>query len=57
MKEMNRLLRHLIAPLVVIAVDRGWLPEAAQGDVTEALVLLAGLAVPVVWSWMREKVT
>lgn len=56
MKEMNRLLRHLIAPLVVIAVDRGWLPEAAQGDVTEALVLLVGLAVPVVWSWMREKV-
>ena len=55
MKELSRLIRHLIAPLVVIAVDQGWLPESAQHDVTEALVLVVGIAVPLVWSWARER--
>lgn len=57
MREINRLIRHLVAPLVAYAVAQGWLPEYAQGDVTEAAVLVIALALPVVWSWAREKVT
>lgn len=55
MKEINRLIRHLVAPLVAYAVAQGWLPEYAQGDVTEAAVIGVALVVPVAWSWAREQ--
>lgn len=55
MRELNRLIRHLVAPLVTYAVAEGWLPEYAQKDVTEAAVIALALALPVVWSWARER--
>lgn len=55
MKELNRLLRHIFAPLVAYAVAEGWLPEYAQGDVTEALVLGVALGVPFALSWWRDR--
>ncbi|WP_273523929.1 hypothetical protein [Rhodosalinus sediminis] len=55
MRELNRLLRHIIAPLAALAVAEGWLPEEVQHDVTEALVLVLGLLLPLLWSWARER--
>ena len=55
MTELNRLLRHLIAPLVALAVTNGWLPEAMQGDITEAAVLIVGIGVPLALSWYRDR--
>ena len=55
MRELNRLIRHIVAPLVTYAVSQGWLPEYAQQDVTEALVIGLALALPIVWSWARER--
>ncbi|WP_028955927.1 hypothetical protein [Sulfitobacter sp. 20_GPM-1509m] len=54
MIELYRFLRHLIGPLVVFAVEKGWLPEYAQNDVTEALVMAAGFGIPYFISWWRD---
>lgn len=56
MKELNRVLRHLLAPVVAYAVAEGYLPEYMQGDVTEALVLLAAIGIPMALSWYRDRV-
>lgn len=55
MTEINRLLRHMFAPLVAYAVAQGWLPEYMQGDVTEALVLAVALGLPLAVSWYRDR--
>lgn len=55
MTELNRLLRHIFAPLVAWLVAAGYLPEYMQGDVTEALVLLTALAIPYGLSFLRDK--
>ena len=55
MRELNRLLRHMIAPLTAYAVAEGWLPEHAQTHVTEVAVLTLGLVLPIAWSWARER--
>ena len=55
MTEINRLLRHVFAPLVAYAVAQGWLPEYMQGDVTEALVLGVAIGVPLLASWWRDR--
>lgn len=55
MTELNRILRHLIAPLVAYAVAQGWLPEYMQGDVTEAAVLIIAFGVPLALSWWRDR--
>ncbi|MFP4045038.1 MAG: hypothetical protein ACLFTP_10820 [Rhodosalinus sp.] len=57
MREINRLIRHVVAPLVTYAVAEGWLPEYAQQDVTEALVIALALALPIVWSRVRERLS
>lgn len=56
MKELNRLLRHVFAPLVAWLVAQGYLPEYMQGDVTEVLVLLAAFGIPYGISWWRDSV-
>lgn len=56
MSGLHRLIRHLIAPLVIWAVEAGWLPAFAQHDVTEALAIALALALPLAWSWARERV-
>ena len=53
--ELHRLLRHVFGPLTVLMVERGWIPEAAQGDVTEAAIIVAGFAIPPVWSWLLDR--
>lgn len=54
MTELNRLLRHVFAPLVAWMVAQGYLPEYMQGDVTEVAVLVVALAVPYALSWYRD---
>ncbi len=56
MTELNRILRHLFAPLVAWMVANGWLPDYMQGDVTEVLVLFVALAIPYGISWWRDAV-
>ena len=56
MKELNRLLRHIFAPLVAWLVAAGYLPEYMQSDVTEALVLVTAFAIPYGISWWRDAV-
>lgn len=55
MNELHRFLRHALGPLVVLAVEKGWLPEAAQGDFTEAVVIALGFALPVLWSYVLDR--
>lgn len=54
MTELNRLLRHVFAPLVAWFVANGYLPEYMQGDITEFMVLVAALAIPYGISWWRD---
>lgn len=56
MTEINRLIRHGVAPLVAWLVATGRLPEYMQGDVTEALVLAIGILGPIAFSYMRDRV-
>lgn len=55
MTELYRFLRHLFGPFVIFAVETGWLPKAAQGDVTELLVMAAGFGIPYAISWLRDR--
>lgn len=54
MTELNRLLRHIFAPLVAWFVANGYLPDYMQGDVVEFMVLAVALAVPYAVSWWRD---
>lgn len=54
MSELNRLLRHVFAPLVAYLVAEGYLPEYMQNDVTEVLVVGAAIALPLAVSWYRD---
>jgi hypothetical protein len=53
--ELLRVVRHGVAPLVILAVDRGWLPGAAKGDVTEFLAILLSLGLAYGWSYWNER--
>jgi len=55
MTELTRLLRHGFAPLTAWMVMNGWLPESMQGDVTEFLVIGTSIAIPYLFSWLRDK--
>ena len=55
MTELYRFLRHAFAPLVAYAVAQGWLPESAQGDVLEMLVIALGVGIPYAISWWRDQ--
>jgi len=54
-RELNRFLRHIFAPIVAWLVAKGYLPEYMQGDIVEVLVLSAGFAIPWGVSWLRER--
>lgn len=56
MKELNRLIRHGVAPFVMWLVASGYLPEYMQGDVTEGLVVAVSIIVPLIISKLRENV-
>lgn len=55
MTELHRFLRHALGPFAVLAVDKGWLPEAMQDDVMESAVVALGFLLPFVWSWILDK--
>jgi hypothetical protein len=55
MIELNRFLRHLIAPLTAWAVAGGILPEYMQSDITELAVLVVAFGIPYGLSWYRDK--
>lgn len=50
-----RILRHFVSPFTTWLVAKGLLPEAAQGDLTEFLILAIGFIVPVLWSDLRDR--
>lgn len=54
MNELSRFLRHAVAPFTTWLVAKGYLPEAMQSDVTEAIVLGLGFAVPFALSYIRD---
>lgn len=54
MKELNRVLRHAIAPVAAWAVAQGWLPETAKADVIEVAVVGLGYLIPLALSKARE---
>lgn len=54
MKELNRLIRHAVAPIVYWLVAGGYLPEYMQGDVIEGAVLAIAIGVPLFISWVRD---
>ena len=53
--ETGRIVRHAVTPLAIIAVDQGWLPEAAQADVIELGVIVVSFAVAYGYSWLQDK--
>lgn len=54
MTELSRFLRHLAAPATAWLVAKGYLPEYMQSDITEALILAGGFAVPYALSYLRD---
>ncbi len=55
MKELNRAIRHGVAPLTAYFVAKGYLPDYMAGDVTELLVICVSFAVPYVVSHLRDR--
>lgn len=55
MRELNRLIRHGVAPLVAWLVANDHLPEYMREDVTEFAVLAVALVIPVMVSWLRDQ--
>lgn len=53
--EVARLLRHGVAPLVAVAVYRGWLPESAQTETIEAFAVIGSVGVMYLWSLIRDR--
>ena len=53
--EIGRLIRHAIAPVVIVAVERGWIPEAAQHDLIELAAIALTFALVYGVSWRRDK--
>ena len=50
----SRLVRHAVAPLVILAVERGWLPASVKGDVTEFIIIGLSLILAYGWSYWNE---
>lgn len=53
--EIGRLIRHAAAPLVAVAVSRGWLPESAQSETVEAFAVIGSVGVMYAWSLIRDR--
>jgi hypothetical protein len=52
--EIQRLIRHGLAPLGIIAVQQGWLPEAMQSSVLEFATIGVSILLPYAWSMLRD---
>ena len=53
-RELNRAVRHIAAPLIVIAVERGWIPERFQQDALELTIIVATILIIHGVSWWRD---
>jgi hypothetical protein len=53
--ETSRIARHAVTPLAVIAVHQGWLPEAAQADVTELGIIVVSFLAALFLSWREDR--
>ena len=53
-EDLKRLVRHLIPVLVIYAVSKGWIPQAAQQDIIEVGLILASLGFSLIWSKKRD---
>lgn len=53
--EIGRTVRHAVTPVVIILVERGYLPEAAQHDVIEFGVIVAAFIGAYGYSWWQDK--
>lgn len=53
--ELLRVVRHGVAPLVIIAIEQGWLPEAAKKDAVEFTAILLSFGLAYGWSWWHER--
>jgi len=54
-EDAKRLVRHLVPVMVIYAVSKGWLPAAAQGDVTEAALIAVSIGFSLLWSRKRDQ--
>lgn len=54
-REILRLIRHLIAPLMAFLVAKGWLPAYLQHDIAEVAIIVVSLVTVVVFSMKRDK--
>lgn len=54
-EDVKRLVRHLVPVAVIYAVSKGWLPAAAQGDVTEAALIVVSIGFSLFWSRKRDQ--
>lgn len=50
----SRLIRHMLVPLVMLMIERGWLPAAAQEDAIELLLIIVTSFLVLLWSYLRE---
>jgi hypothetical protein len=53
--ELLRIARHGVAPLVILAIERGWLPKGAKSDVVELLAIGLSFGLAYAWSLRNER--
>jgi hypothetical protein len=53
--ELLRVVRHGVAPFVILAIEKGWLPKAAQSDAIEFIAILLSFGLAYGWSWWNER--
>lgn len=53
--EILRVVRHGVAPFVILAVEQGWLPAAAKKDAVEFIAIVLSFGLAYGWSWWNER--
>lgn len=53
--ELLRVVRHGVAPFIILAIEKGWLPKAAQSDAIEFTAILLSFGLAYGWSWWNER--
>lgn len=55
--ELLRFVRHGVTPLVILAVERGWIPAAAESDLIEFAAIAISFLLAYGWSIRNELVS
>jgi len=53
-REVLRLIRHLIAPLMAFLVAKGWMPAYLQHDLAEVIIIVVSLVTVMAFSFRRD---